>query len=685
LLLSLACSLATAADELVLVQPGAGFKAADVGVTDAKLTVTGAALRIETGHARPWPGVRFPAPQGNWDLSAFQQVSVSVKNVGDEPLNVSCRVDNAGADGKANCVTGRVDVRPGESRDLRVSLAQRMPESLRQRLFGMRGYPGGFQEQGGIDPGKIVAVLVFVAKPSRDHAFEIANVRAVGTRREELPQDLDKFFPIIDRYGQYRHKVWPGKIVAERDFAERAGSESADLAAHPAPVAWNRYGGWTAGPQLEATGRFRVVQWRDKWWFVDPEGRLFWSHGNDCVRWSTAHTPITDREHLFAELPGRDSPFGQFYGRASWAPHGYYQGKAYETFNFTGANLLRKYGDDWKTPFSELTHRRLRSWGMNTIANWSEPEIYLQRKTPYVVTVNCNSKPIAGSSGYWGKFPDPFDPDFGKALAKAVGSERNKAAGDPWCLGYFVGNELSWGDETSLALGALASPAEQAAKVAFLADLKAKYGTIDKLNAAWKTQHASWDALLQSTTPPKLEHARNDLQTFYTRIAESFFEQCAGAIRSVDPAGLYLGCRFAWGNDRAIRAAAKYCDVVSFNKYSDSVADFRYPAGVDKPMVIGEFHFGALDRGMFHTGLRPVADQQARAAAYRNYVQGALRNRWIVGTHWFQFGDQATTGRGDGENYQIGFLDVCDTPYPETTAACREVGYQMYALRAAEK
>jgi hypothetical protein len=88
---------------------------------------------------------------------------------------------------------------------------------------------------------------------------------------------------------------------------------------------------------------------------------------------------------------------------------------------------------------------------------------------------------------------------------------------------------------------------------------------------------------------------------------------------------------------------------------------------------------------MFHTGLRPVADQQARAAAYRNYVQGALRNRWIVGTHWFQFGDQATTGRGDGENYQIGFLDVCDTPYPETIAACREVGYQMYALRAAEK
>ena len=62
-----------------------------------------------------------------------------------------------------------------------------------------------------------------------------------------------------------------------------------------------------------------------------------------------------------------------------------------------------------------------------------------------------------------------------------------------------------------------------------------------------------------------------------------------------------------------------------------------------------------------------------------------MRNPAIVGTHWFQYGDQATTGRGDGENYQIGFLDVCDTPYEETIAASREVGSQLYALRAGTK
>jgi hypothetical protein len=101
-------------------------------------------------------------------------------------------------------------------------------------------------------------------------------------------------------------------------------------------------------------------------------------------------------------------------------------------------------------------------------------------------------------------------------------------------------------------------------------------------------------------------------------------------------------------------------------------------------VIIGAFHFGALDRGMFHTGLKPVANQRERAVAYAGYVRGALENRWIVGTHWFQFGDHATTGRGDGENYQIGLRDICDTPYSETIQACREVGDQLYQCRMGE-
>ena len=110
------------------------------------------------------------------------------------------------------------------------------------------------------------------------------------------------------------------------------------------------------------------------------------------------------------------------------------------------------------------------------------------RKTPYVVSAGSSgAKSIEGSSGYWGKFPDPFDPSFRAAIERRMSWERDKSAGDPYCIGYFVDNELGWGDELSLAKAALASPPEQAAKRAFLKDLEAKYETIDKLNAAWKT------------------------------------------------------------------------------------------------------------------------------------------------------------------------------------------------------
>jgi len=514
------------------------------------------------------------------------------------------------------------------------------------RLFGMRGYPAGWDDK----------------------------------------KDASELMPLIDPFGQYVHKDWPGKTKTADDLARRREEEAADLAQHPGPGGWNVFGGWQDGPKLAATGFFRAEKHAGKWWLVDPEGRLFWSHGIDCVRGATGVTPITDRKHWFQDLPRPDSPFAQFYGAGSRAPHGYYQDKSFETYNFTGANLLRKYGDDWKARFAEICHRRLRSWGMNTIGNWSEEEIYRLRKTPYTATVRSGGRRLEGSSGYWGKFPDPFDPTFREALAASMEQQRGKSAGDPWCLGYFVDNELSWGDELSLAVAAMVSPADQPAKQALADDLKQKYATIDKLNQAWATEHASWHALLESRTAPDKTRAevRDDLAAMATRIAEQYFRTCREAVKRVASEQLYLGCRFAWVNDRAVRASDKYCDVVSFNRYQETVDKLRLPEGVDKPVIIGEFHFGALDRGMFHTGLRKVANQDERAKAYRRYVSGALRHPHIVGTHWFQFGDQATTGRSDGENYQIGFLDICDTPYPETIRACREVGAAMYALRLGE-
>jgi len=661
----------------VLMNFGPGFDVRSVDCSDCSVSLgTDRMLHVRLGHSKPWPGVTLKAPGGRWDLSRYQYVLVNVANLDVKPVTVYCRVDNPGADGVKNCVTGHIRLEPGKSGILWVQIfPSRWRLSAPLELIGMRGYP---VHAGKIDTSNVTQMIIFLNRPKQDHALAIGPIHATG--RVQL-LDTRSFLPFIDEFGQFRHSDWPGKTHSVQQLVADAREELKQLNAYSGPPGRDKYGGWKDGPKLSATGHFYVRKFRGKWWLVDPEGHLFWSHGVDCVR-SANPTPITDREHYFQNLPESNSPFAQFYGTGSWAPHGYYKDHSpYKTYDFSQANLWRKYGSSWKKAFAEVTQRRLRSWGFNTIGNWSDSEICLMRRTPYVATVSFSSRPIEGSEGYWGKFFDVFDPSFRQALRKRLAAEKNTTAEDPWCLGYFVHNELAWGDEVSLAIAALRSPAEQPAKQLFIADLKAKYHTIDKINTAWATDYTSWEQMLQARQVPDKRKAWEDLMAFYTKIAETYFRIIREELKAIAPNKLYLGCRFAWANDRAIRAAAKFCDVISFNRYSYSVEDLKLPQGVDKPVIIGEFHFGALDRGLFHTGLRRAEDQQDRAEKYKSYVLGALANRFIVGTHWFQYKDQPTTGRGDGENYQIGFIDICDKPYPEIVDAARQVGYNLYKLR----
>jgi len=689
LLVALLLASFAAAEDQVLYGFETGFKVEKLKARDTKLELVErdghGALRMSTGHAQDWPGTDLPAAFGPWDLSKYEYVAMDVRNNGTSAVTVCLRVDNLGANGISNCLTSQAALQPGQQTTLQVPLDRKAPGFDQIKLFGMRGYPWAMAAEKTINPAEIVNLVVFVGKPQQDHVFEISNVRAGGEYKPPAEAAIDPaaFFPFIDEFGQYIHRDWPGKTHSVEDFAARKSAEAADLQAHAGPEDWDQYGGWKGGPQLEATGFFRVQKHEGKWWLVDPEGRLYWAHGVDCVTPYEGGTPLLDRDTWYRNLPAADGQFKACYGGPyGGAVHGYYVGKQTRTFDFARANLMRKYGDDFFAPFADISHRRLRSWGLNCIANWSDANIVLQHKTPYTVNLGFASKRLEGSEGYWGKFRDVFDVSFADGIGKAIAGQVGKSANDPWCLGYFVDNELGWGDDMSLAVGALLSPPEQPAKIAFVEDLKGKYETIEKLNAAWGTQHASWEALLQARTAPDKKKAGDDLRAFYTRTAETYFRTIRDGIKETAPKQLYLGCRFAWVNDRAAAAAAKFCDVICYNLYRPSVADFKPVNGADVPLIIGEFHFGALDRGMFHTGLVPVATQEARAKAYRDYVQGALRNPYFVGTGWFKYMDEATTGRPlDEENYQIGLVDCCDTPYAETIAAVRDVGYGMYRLR----
>ena len=636
------------------------------------------ALRVSTGSFRSKPGVVLKeSPEAPWDLQGYHQVKADVTNVGDEFIQVEMFVGND-PDGLTRWYcSDYVDLMPNESKTITVDLAwTQWVHDPQLQVVGMRGVPGKIKT----DIDAINDITFYSRYATQENQFLIHKVRAVGQLET---RDTAGFFPFVNEFGQYIHKEWKGKTHSIEELKKADAEEAQTLATYPIGPQRNQFGGWIGGPKLEATGFFRAEKVNGKWWMVDPEGHPFWSAGIVCALSHYGMTGVEGRMDYFKELPEAGSELAQFYGEGSGAAHGFYKGKdSFKSFNFYEANLYRKYGKDWKSKFFDRMHQRFDSWGMNTFGNVSDMEAAAQQKTPYVGTVWITGTPkIEGSSGYWGKFHDVFDPNFRQTVRASM--ERQKAgAGDPWCIGFFVDNEMSWGDIGSLSIGTLKSPASQPAKKEFINDLKSKYGAVSALNTIWGTNHSTWEELLQSTIPPDEKLAREDLVAFYKKIAQTYFRTVKEELNRIAPNQYYLGCRFNWANnDITLRAAGQYCDIVSFNRYEYSVEDVSLPAGEDKPIIIGEFHFGALDRGCYHVGVKKAENQTHRGELYQAYIEGALRHPAIVGAHWFQYTDQMITGREDGENYNVGFVDVCDVPYEEFVEKVRETNYGMYEYR----
>jgi len=554
-------------------------------------------LRIRFASGARQPGIRIPAPAGGWNLEGFTAIDVDVFNSGTREAAILCRA------GPHSWNDGIAVVAPGATGTVRVLLKRRAwPPPLRNRFPGINGAPGDFVWIWDAPDGPRVTELgIHAITEAVPESIEVSRIRAVPVHATPEPDPMSRaIFPLVDGYGQYRHRDWPGKTHSDRDLAAVRRTEDADLRRNRGPAGRTRWGGWAAGPRLAATGHFRTHKVRGRWWLVDPGGALFWSHGITCVN-ARELTPLEGRERFFGRLPRREA-LAAFRHR--------------EAFDYCGANLRRKFGSRWLEESRGRAHRRLRSWGMNTIANWSDPAICAMGRTPYCATVRYSGRRDRHS------FPDMADPACRGALRAGCRELGARSAHDPWCIGWFIDNELNWPRVPDLA-----------------------------------------------------------------RLADTYYRVCRDEMKAVAPHKLYLGSRvhmhdwpFA-GEPEVVRAAARWCDVVSFNRYRFTAADLRLLPGDDKPILVGEWHFGALDRGMLHTGLRSVGSQAERGRAYSFYLRGALANPAVVGAHWFQYHDQCTTGRFDGENYQIGFLDICDTPYPETIAASRSAGFPLYRAR----
>ena len=626
-----------------------------------------------------WPNVFFTPGEGDvWDWGAAAGIAVDLHNPTEETVAVCMRVDNAGADGMSNCKTAYAMAKPGGDAVLECRFSGKGDDAF----WGMRGVPvrGAVATGPALDTSRITAFQVFLPRPSEPHTLIIRGARLVdggGDLRTLVPM------PFVDRFGQYKHADWTGKLKDEDELTARRRVEEGRWAASPELPGRDPYGGWADGPALDGTGWFRTAHVDGKWWLVTPKGRLFFSIGVDCVgTWE--RTFIEGRDEWFEWLPERDSgPFRGIFGRTSGA-HSMADriGGQGATFSFYCANLIRKYGDGWQTAWRETAYRRLGHWGLNTVANWSQGDVLQNSPMPFVVSLGSGSgvREIEGARGYWGRMKDVFDPSFAAAVDASVSGSVRPYASNPLCIGYFVDNEISW---ETVRKGTLASPVSQPCRVALIERLRQTYSTVQALNQAWGTDAGDWDAL----RAPGHESSAcvTDLDAFEYAFARQYFAVIKAALAKHAPNQLYLGCRFSSAPPNAVRACADVADVVSFNRYERRIDAAKYTGENDlgKPIVIGEFHFGALDRGMFHTGLVPCQDQAERAQCYTDYVRAVADCPAFVGCHWFQFVDEPITGRWfDGENYNIGFLDVTDTPYPELVAAARKVHSEIYRRRA---
>jgi len=607
---------------------------------------------------------------GLWDASKYRFIRCEIENSGSLPQLVELGFGNY------DLTLGGTLVPPGEKKFLKAVIYRNQHPAYIDSLFPvMHGKPDGTLRSWMKSTCDSVECINLLFPGSGDGSqIKIGRIWLEGPYILYPANELKKrYYPFVDRFGQLNDREWPDKIKDEADLADHDEKESMDLAKHPRPVAWDIYGGWANGPQLDSTGRFRVEKYNGTWWFVDPAGKLFWSNGFDCVEFGRqSQTRISGREGYFEYLPSPGSPEARLYYTTGEGEN------IMKYLSFHSLNLSRKYGESWKEISNEKIHQRMVSWGFNTIGNWSDRNIYLKRRTPYVLTSNTEKT---------GELSDPYLPGFREKLLENLAASKEELA-DPWCIGVFIDNELKWGTKWASKMGEqiLVAPQSQPAKKAFGEMLNKKYSSITELNKAWGTAFDNWEQIIKNHE--FIPGAIADTKMFMNEFATKYYSECRDAVRKMSPDLLYLGCRMDFHlypedttlND-IIRIAAQYCDVVSFNRYRYTCAELKPPDGGDYPLIIGEYHFGSLETGLLQPGLRYAADQNERADLFGFYLTSALKNPFIIGAHWFQLVDQSVAGRGDGENYQAGFLTVGDVPQHEMINRSREIGYNMYEIR----
>lgn len=361
-----------------------------------------------------------------------------------------------------------------------------------------------------------------------------------------------------------------------------------------------------------------------------------------------------------------------------------------------GDKRTRDRGYYWENNYPDLaawaadTQQRLYAWGFNTRGGWSDPTTAMT--LPLVPELDLGRL----SRLHWF---DPFAPDA-QAIATAKAREITAPFKDnPAVIGYFTDNEVGWWNAPLFRW--------------YLGNEWAVYTK----QVLWRMIHdhykGDWRRLLVDFVPGKdvtgFEDLRKGRAELHLRpgghgiaLIERFTAVCAGkyyelvykALKAADPDRLVMGDRLPlYYNQDAVLASRGHLDVLSTNYNVDTpdgwVAPYYFEGLArltDTPVLISEFFFAANENrsGNVNNGhLMHVQTQAERAAGAAAAVRNFAAFPNIAGIHWFQYYDEPSGGRGDGENFNMGLVDIRNVPYEGLVTALAAANRDVPALHAA--
>ncbi len=399
-------------------------------------------------------------------------------------------------------------------------------------------------------------------------------------------------------------------------------------------------------PEAAAAGKpFAIQQRQGIYWLTRPTGEHFFSFGVCCV--------------------------DQGVSRKDFNPHN------------PGFAAWQHYADS--NQWAEATLKRLKSWRFTTIGGWSDfPSLKQSRDMGVAFAPVLHIGSTAGAP-WW----DMWDPKITDRMDRVARDQILALREDPRVIGYYSDNEIGWWNGILFKMTLEQAPTS---------------GQRQRLiKLLRETYRDDWPALLQDFEPaPGVENWQgleehgmlflrpggNGIRTqrrFLTVLAERYYSLVHDIIRKYDPRALILGDRYqSFYYPEVARACAPYVDAVSSN-LNAPWNDGTFPrffletlhALTGKPVLIGEFYVAARENRSGNKnsrGVYPVADtQRERAAGFRNTLHALLRTPYVIGADWFQYYDEPTHGRYDGENFNFGLVDIRDRPYEALTATTREL------------